>query len=63
MCIRDRGNLDPKTLRLGGKKLEKEIREILLAFRETPHIFNLGHGVIKDTPTAIVAKAIDTIRS
>ncbi|MDC3144483.1 hypothetical protein OA527_05660 [Pelagibacteraceae bacterium] len=57
------GNLDPKTLRLGGKKLEKEIRKILLAFRETPHIFNLGHGVIKDTPTANVAEAVDIIRS
>ena len=57
------GNLDPKTLRLGGKKLEREIHKILLAFRETPHIFNLGHGVIKDTPTANVAEAVDTIRS
>jgi uroporphyrinogen decarboxylase len=57
------GNLDPKTLRLGGKKLEREIHKILLAFRETPHIFNLGHGVIKDTPTTNVADAVDTIRS
>ena len=57
------GNLDPKTLRLGGKKLESEIHKILLAFRETPHIFNLGHGVLKDTPIANVAKAINIIRS
>ena len=56
------GNLSPETLKQGGQQLEKEILEILLAFKETPHIFNLGHGVIKDTPTSNVVKALKTIR-
>jgi len=57
------GNLNPETLRRGGENLNREILEILLAFKETPHIFNLGHGVIKDTPIKNVVQALDLIRS
>ena len=57
------GNLNPETLRNGGENLNKEILEILLAFRETPHIFNLGHGVIKDTPIKNVVQTLELIRS
>ena len=57
------GNLNPETLRTGGTRLKKEIKEILLAFKETPHIFNLGHGVIKDTPVENVFEALNIIRS
>ena len=56
------GNLDPKTLRLGGKKLNKEIRKILLAFRETPHIFNLGHGILPQTNPEIIKKIVERIK-
>ena len=56
------GNLNPDTLRSGGDNLNKEILEILLAFKETPHIFNLGHGVIKDTPIKNVVQTLDLIR-
>ncbi|MGY9007649.1 MAG: uroporphyrinogen decarboxylase family protein, partial [Candidatus Pelagibacterales bacterium] len=47
----------------GGENLNKEILEILLAFKETPHIFNLGHGVIKDTPIKNVVQTLELIRS
>ena len=57
------GNLNPETLRNGGENLNKEILEILLAFKETPHIFNLGHGVIKDTPIKNVVQTLELIRS
>jgi uroporphyrinogen decarboxylase len=57
------GNLNPETLKKGGKNLNMEISKILLAFKETPHIFNLGHGVIKDTPVKNVIQALDLIRS
>jgi uroporphyrinogen decarboxylase len=44
------GNLDPVTLLEGGKGLEKEMHYILKTFSNKPFIFNLGHGVIKETP-------------
>lgn len=44
------GNLDPETLLAGGKKLEESTRLILAAAGQNPFIFNLGHGVIKETP-------------
>jgi len=57
------GNLNPEILRNGGENLNNEILEILLAFKETPHIFNLGHGVIKDTPIKNVVQTLELIRS
>ncbi len=43
------GNLDPQLLVAGGAVLEQGARAVIEAFREAPHIFNLGHGV---TPAA-----------
>jgi uroporphyrinogen decarboxylase len=43
------GNLDPQTLVVGGDVLERAARDVLIAFRPAPHIFNLGHGI---TPNA-----------
>lgn len=43
------GNLDPQTLIVGGDALERAAREVLIAFKSAPHIFNLGHGI---TPQA-----------
>ena len=43
------GNLDPKHLLKDSQNLSKKIEEILFAFRERPHIFNLGHGVLPET--------------
>jgi uroporphyrinogen decarboxylase len=43
------GNLDPQTLVVGGNALEHAAREVLIAFKSAPHIFNLGHGI---TPQA-----------
>lgn len=48
------GNLDPLALLAGGEALETAVRDILDAFRGRPHIFNLGHGIIKETPIAHV---------
>jgi uroporphyrinogen decarboxylase len=48
------GNLDPLALLAGGEVLETAARRILDAFRDRPHIFNLGHGIIKETPIAHV---------
>ena len=56
------GNLDPKILVQGGEKLNKEVDDILLAFQNYPHIFNLGHGVLPKTPTENVEQLINQIR-
>jgi uroporphyrinogen decarboxylase len=43
------GNLDPMLLVCGGEALAAGVREVIDAFRGSPHIFNLGHGI---TPQA-----------
>jgi uroporphyrinogen decarboxylase len=42
------GNLDPLALVVGGEALERAARDVLIAFRGAPHIFNLGHGITPD---------------
>jgi len=44
------GCLDPMRLLAGGAGLEKGIRKIIRDFSGGPHIFNLGHGINKETP-------------
>lgn len=57
------GNLDPETLVAGGAALDREIDQILEDFRGAPHIFNLGHGILKQTPIAHVEQMIARVRS
>jgi len=61
MCLQ--GNLDPAVLLAGGKPLEEETLRILNLMRGQPFIFNLGHGVVKETPPAHVAQLASIIRS
>ena len=44
------GNLDPLALLAGGDALRSAVSRILDAFAGRPHIFNLGHGILPDTP-------------
>ncbi len=48
------GNLDPLALIAGGHALDAAVDAIRAAFAERPHIFNLGHGILQDTPVAHV---------
>ena len=57
------GNLDPVTLLTGGEGLERSANHILEIFGDQPFIFNLGHGIIKETPPEHVAKLSDIIRN
>ena len=57
------GNLDPLLLLAGGDALEHQARAILEAFAGRPHVFNLGHGIDKDTPIAHVERLLDVVRS
>ncbi len=51
------GNLDPLLLLAGGEALEATAhRSILAAFSGRPHVFNLGHGIDKETPIAHVER-------
>ncbi|RZI57711.1 MAG: uroporphyrinogen decarboxylase, partial [Zymomonas sp.] len=56
------GNLDPLALVAGGEALDAAIDRILAAFRHRPHIFNLGHGIVPDTPIAHVEHLIKRVR-
>ncbi|GBD44104.1 Uroporphyrinogen decarboxylase [bacterium HR40] len=57
------GNLDPVALVAGGAALERETRAILAAFRDIPHIFNLGHGVLPETSPAQVARLLEILQN
>lgn len=56
------GNLDPLALLAGGEALEKAVGRILSEFAGRPHIFNLGHGIIKETPIAHVERLLALVR-
>jgi uroporphyrinogen decarboxylase len=57
------GNLDPLALIAGGAALETAVQRILNAFAGRPHIFNLGHGILPDTPIEHVEKLLILVRS
>ena len=52
------GNLDPLALLAGGAGLDEGIDRILSAFADRPHIFNLGHGILPETPIAHVEQTL-----
>jgi uroporphyrinogen decarboxylase len=56
------GNLDPLALLVGGAALERSIDAITAAFSQRPFIFNLGHGVLPDTPLRHVERLIARVR-
>ena len=56
------GNLDPLLLLAGGDRLEAAARHILAAFDGRPHVFNLGHGIDKETPIAHVERLLAVVR-
>jgi uroporphyrinogen decarboxylase len=60
--VATQGNLDPLALIAGGEPLEKGVDHILKAVRGRPHIFNLGHGILPETPVEHVAQLIARVR-
>ncbi len=56
------GNLDPVRLLSGGDALEEGMKSIYTAFAGKPFIFNLGHGVIKETEIAHVERLTKIVR-
>ena len=56
------GNLDPMILIAGGEALLHEATAIRDGLRGKPHIFNLGHGILPQTPPAHVADLVGIVR-
>ncbi|MGC1778432.1 MAG: uroporphyrinogen decarboxylase [Xanthobacteraceae bacterium] len=56
------GNLDPLVLLAGGAALDRSVDAVVEAFSEGPFIFNLGHGVLPETPIAHVERMIARVR-
>lgn len=57
------GNLDPLALVAGGDALGRNVDEIVKATRGAPFIFNLGHGILPQTPIAHVDQLLARLRS
>jgi uroporphyrinogen decarboxylase len=56
------GNLDPLVLVAGGPGLDRAVDAVLEAFAGGPFIFNLGHGIVPETPMAHVESMLKRIR-
>lgn len=57
------GNLDPMALLAGGQEMLDAASLIVEALRKGPFIFNLGHGVVPQTPPENVAALAEFLRS
>ena len=56
------GNLDPLALVAGGEHLHAAIQTVLDAWRGRPAVFNLGHGIVPETPPEHVAALVEAVR-
>jgi uroporphyrinogen decarboxylase len=56
------GNLDPLALLAGGEALSTAVQRIIDAFSARPHIFNLGHGILQDTPIEHVEQLVALVK-
>jgi len=56
------GNLDPIALIAGGRALDDAVDNILGDTKGVPLIFNLGHGVLPETPPDHVRQVVTRIR-
>jgi uroporphyrinogen decarboxylase len=56
------GNLDPLAVVAGGAAMAHEASAILDAMRGRPFIFNLGHGIVPQTPPEHVAALLEQVR-
>ena len=57
------GNLDPLALLAGGAALDAALGEVRRNFAGAAHIFNLGHGILPQTPIAHVEHLVKRLRA
>lgn len=55
------GNLDQIALLAGGDAMRSEVEAILSGFKNRPHVFNLGHGILPSTPVEHMIELIDLV--
>ena len=55
--------LDPLLLRAGGERLDRRVDQLLQAWGDGPWVFNLGHGILPDTPIAHVEQVLGRIKA
>jgi uroporphyrinogen decarboxylase len=56
------GNLDPQLVVAGAEALAHGVRAALAAFRGSPHIFNLGHGITPNAAPEHVAELVRLVK-
>jgi uroporphyrinogen decarboxylase len=56
------GNVDPLALLAGGAALDREVDAVMAALADGPFIFNLGHGILPQTPIAHVERMLRRVR-
>ncbi|HUX14341.1 MAG TPA: uroporphyrinogen decarboxylase [Spirochaetia bacterium] len=57
------GNLDPVALTAPWRELQYQIREVLSqAKNQNGHVFNLGHGILPETPVENVQRLLECVR-
>lgn len=56
------GNLDPLLLVAGGAAMEARVAATLTAMKGLPFIFNLGHGIVPETPPEHVGRLVELVR-
>jgi uroporphyrinogen decarboxylase len=56
------GNLDPVLLLAGGERLKRGVAAILEALASGPFVFNLGHGILPETPPDHVAALVALVK-
>ncbi len=57
------GNLDPQLLVAGGRAMQTATEEILAKLNQGPFVFNLGHGIVPETPPEHVAELVKTVKA
>jgi uroporphyrinogen decarboxylase len=61
VCVQ--GNMDPRILVAGGELMRREATGILQTLSKGRHIFNLGHGIVPETPVEHVAELVALIKN
>ena len=57
------GNFDPAKLLSPIPVIQKEVTAMLDAFKGSPHIANLGHGILPDVPVDHARAFVDTVKN